>query len=75
MAAILVNTDECDIGHEALLLKENSELAMHEWRNQQTVQASDKKRTSALKMVLSPTLLEVGDEVSFLLSTALPPCP
>ena len=75
MAAILMNTDECDIGHEALLLKEYSELAMHEWRNQQTVQASDRKRTSALKIVLSPALVEVGDKVSFLRSTALPPCP
>ena len=75
MAAILVNTDECDIGHEALLLKEYSEVAMYEWRNPQTVQASDRKRTSALKIVLSPALVEVGDKVSFLRSTALPPCP
>jgi hypothetical protein len=75
MAALLMNTDECDIGHETLLLKEYSEVVMYELRNPRTVQASDRKRTSALKIVLSPVLVEVGDKVSFVRSTALPPCP
>jgi hypothetical protein len=75
MAAILMKTDEYDIGHEALLLKECREEVMYEWRNPQTEQASDKKRTSALKIVLSPALVEVGDKVSFFRSTDLPPCP
>ena len=75
MAAVLMNTEECDIEHEALLLKEYSEEVMFAWRNPKTAEASDKKRTSALKIVLSPALAEVGDKVSFLRTTALPPCP
>lgn len=75
MATMLMNTDECDIGQETLLLKEYSEEAMSAWRNPQAIEASDRKRTSALKIVRSPAFAEAGDKVRIIRSTTFPLCP
>jgi hypothetical protein len=72
---MLMNTDECDIGQETLSLKEYSEETMSAWRNPQAMEASDRKRTSALKIVLSPAFAEAGDKARIIRSTTFPLCP
>jgi hypothetical protein len=87
MAAVLLNTKECDIGHEALLLKEYSEDAMFAAGNQQSKQVLERfavldgnrtrDREQALMTMIAPApaLVEVGDKVSIIRSVAFPQCP
>jgi hypothetical protein len=87
MTVILMNTEECDIGHEALLLKEYSEEVMYAGQNPQNAQlrerlvvregnhARDRERSLMAMLTLSPALVEVGDKFRLIRSTAFPPCP
>jgi hypothetical protein len=87
MAAVLLNTEECDIGHEALLLKAYSEDAMFAAGNLQSKQVRERfavldgnrtrDREQALMIMIAPApaLVEVGDKVSIIRSVAFPQCP
>lgn len=62
MVTILMDTEGCDIAHEALMLEEYSD-------------SNDRWRGATPVVALPPALLEVGDRVRILRSTAIPQCP
>jgi hypothetical protein len=83
MVTIVMDTDGCDIGHEALLLKEYNEEVMFAEStraNERTVAQTanytrDRERILLSLIDLSPALAEVGDSVRILRTTAIPQCP
>ena len=83
MVTIVMDTDGCDIGHEALLLKEYNEEVMFvqsAHANERPVAqtgnyARDRERNLLSLLALSPALAEVGDSVRILRTTAIPRCP
>jgi len=83
MVTIVMDTDGCDIGHEALLLKEYNEevmFAQSTRANERPVArvgncARDRERILLSMIALSPALAEVGDSVKILRTTAIPQCP
>jgi hypothetical protein len=83
MVTIVMDTDGCDIGHEALLLKEYNEEVMFAQSmraNERPVAptrncARDRERILMSLIDLSPALAEVGDGVRILRTTAIPKCP
>jgi hypothetical protein len=83
MVTIVMDTDGCDIGHEALLLKEYNEevmFAQSTCANERLVaqtgnNARDRERVLLSLLALSPALAEVGDSVEILRTKAIPKCP
>lgn len=87
MATIVMDTDECEIAHEALLLKEFNEQMGYAGREPQlalvSANAAAKNtrhsyiqgRTMAFNIDLPASWHEVGDSVSLFLSSAFPKCP
>jgi len=83
MVTVVMDTDGCDIGHEALLLREYNEEVMFAQSmraNERPVAqtgnyARDRERILMSMIDLSPALAEVGDSISILRSSAIPQCP
>lgn len=83
----VMDIEECDIAHEALLLREFNEQVRYAGREQQLALASANTaaknnkhanfqgRAMAFDIDLPASWHEVGDSVSLFLSSAFPKCP